>query len=133
MERKELRKYYRQIRKSMCCPYNIKRDIIKKLDTYIQDYLSEHPDATIDAICEYFGEPQAYGESAITVLSNDYILQKLHSQHRRVILCAATAALCAALITGLLIWTYRFIESKPESKYFRADNGIGIIYPEEIP
>lgn len=133
MERKELRKYYRQIRKSMCCPYNIKRDIIKKLDADIQDYLSEHPEANISTIYEHFGTPQNYGESAITALSTDYILQKLHDQRRRVILCAATAALCAAVIAGLLIWTHYFIKNKPENKYFHADSGIGIIYPEELP
>lgn len=116
----------------MCCPYNIKRDIIKKLDTYVQDYLSEHPDATIDAICEYFGEPQAYGESAITVLSNDYILKKLRAQRRRIILCTATAVLCATLIAGLLVWTHLHYQNLTPTRFF-AKSSTGIIYPEEIP
>ena len=98
----------------------------------MQDYLSEHPDATIDTIREYFGEPQAYGESAITALSTNYILQKLHDQHRRVILCAATAALCAALIAGLLIWTHLHYQNMTPIRFI-AESGTGIIYPEEMP
>ena len=79
-------------------PKDYKNSVIKNLEADLQEYLSDHPDATVQDIREHFGAPEAYArELDVTTAPGE---KEQRRTFRRRILIAVIAAVAAMV----LIW-----------------------------
>lgn len=81
IEKKELKHYYKEIKKNLICPYSTKKKILRELKENIDNYLLEFPNSDIEEIKEHFGTPENLGEflleqdSAKKALNNNYFVK----------------------------------------------------------
>ena len=57
IRKKELRKYYKTIRKKLYCPFNMKHILMSEFSNRVLDFLESNQDADINTIINYFGTP----------------------------------------------------------------------------
>ena len=57
IRKKELRKYYKTIRKKLYCPINMKHILMSEFSNRVLDFLESNQDADINTIINYFGTP----------------------------------------------------------------------------
>lgn len=90
--------YCKEVKAAIQGDDDYKNSVIKNLEADLEEYISDHPDATEQQILAYFGDPKDYAEELDATLSPSEKEQR--KTLRRWVLTAAVAALVAAL----LIW-----------------------------
>lgn len=105
---KELKTYYRDIRKALPCGWLHSRRLMKDLRGSIAEFLQESPNATFQEVTDRFGSAQQIAESYGEQLPPEK-LRKSISIRKRIV--AIIAASCAVAVMGWLIYlTYVTIE-----------------------
>ena len=98
MDRTELKKYYRDISKSLPSSTRSKKRIMADLQASIDAYLAENPDADFRDIQTRFGTPHAIANSYVEQLETGDVIKKLDVRKTIVL------AVCSALLVALLLW-----------------------------
>lgn len=64
---KQLREYYKQIDKALCCPKPLRDGFLRDTKRMADDFMSNSPDATFDELKRFLGEPV---EVAVTFMAS---------------------------------------------------------------
>ena len=100
--KKELQKYFQQIKAELFCPHQMRKRIMDDLKGNVFSYLEEHPEATAEAIRESFGSPAQIAASYLEELPTPELIQKLKLRNR--ILKSIIAIICGVALILLLVW-----------------------------
>lgn len=98
---KELKTYYRDIRKALPCGWIHSRRLLKDLRSSVAQFLQESPNATLQDITNRFGTAQQIAEAYGEQLSPEK-LRKSISIRKRILAILATS--CAVAVMGWLIY-----------------------------
>ena len=98
---KELKTYYRDIRKALPCGWFHSRRLMKDLRSSVAQFLQESPNATFQDITNRFGTAQQIAEAYAEQLPPEK-LRKSISIRKRIV--AIVAASCAIAVMGWLIY-----------------------------
>lgn len=98
---KELKTYYRDIRKVLPCGWFQSRRLMKDLRCAVSQYLQEYPNATFQDITGRFGTARQIAEAYAEQLSPEK-LRKNISIRKRILAILATS--CAVAVMGWLIY-----------------------------
>ena len=98
---KELKTYYRDIRKALPCGWFHSRRLMKDLRCAVSQYLQEYPNATFQDITNRFGTAQQIAEAYAEQLPPEK-LRKNISIRKRALAILATS--CAVAVMGWLIY-----------------------------
>lgn len=109
-QNKLLKRYYQNIRRWLPCSGKIKKSIIQRIDSTIQDRLALNPTCNLSDIEQWFGTPQQIAATYIDEMDMQDLLRSLRIRKRvlKIILIAVTvmvsvyiAAITAAFINEL--------------------------------
>ena len=94
---KELKTYYRDIRKALPCGWFHSRRLMKDLRSSVTQFLQECPDATFQAVTGRFGTAQQIAESYAEQLSPEKLRKNISIRKRALAIIAASCALAVAI------------------------------------
>ena len=106
------RRYLRQVRQLLPCSRREKNELTAALRQSLSEYLSEHPEATGEAIQTRFGAPESVAAMCMETTDLPSLLKKIHIRRR--ILTIIVAAVIAILLTwgGFLFYVYEFVQTE---------------------
>ena len=101
---KDLLRYYRDIKRWLPCSHGLKKRILNDIQQTVSGYLTEHPEADMQAIVQRFGTPQQIASTYINEMDTQDLLQHL-KQNRKIrnIVIIGLSVLVAAWITALSV------------------------------
>ena len=113
--------YCKEVRAAIQGGDDYKNSVIKNLEADLEEYISDHPDATEQQILAYFGDPKDYAEELDATLSLSEKEQR--KTLRRRVLTAAVAALVAALLiwAGAVIYEVAHFSNGTDGYSFFSD------------
>ena len=94
---KELKTYYRDIRKVLPCGWFQSRRLMKDLRCAVSQYLQEYPNATFQDITNRFGTAQQIAEAYAEQLSPEKLRKNISIRKRIVTIVAISCALAVAI------------------------------------
>ena len=56
----ELKRYYKAIGQALNCPRSARNSILKNVKSDIEEYLTDHPSASLEELQRMFGTPDTY-------------------------------------------------------------------------
>lgn len=101
--------YCKEVKAAIQGDDDYKNSVIKNLEADLEEYISDHPDATEQQILAYFGDPKDYAEELDSTLSPSEKEQR-KTLRRRVLIAAV-----AALVAALLIWAGAVVSATAEA------------------
>lgn len=93
-----LKRYIRNIRKTIPCSGKMKRDIVSQISKSIDDYLLQNPAADLEAVQAHFGTPQQIAVNCLDGQDAFVQLKKIRTKKR---VLSVTAGVMVAIF---LIW-----------------------------
>lgn len=106
---RELKKYYRTVRKKLFMfPRKKRNAIFEELQRDVSAYLEENPKATIQEVKDVFGTPAGIAESSLTSCSAENLEKQVRLRRRMLILILAVIA--AFLLAVLILQTIFIID-----------------------
>lgn len=94
---KELKTYYRDIRKALPCGWFHSRRLMKDLRCAVSQYLQESPNATLQDITNRFGTAQQIAEAYAEQLSPEKLRKNISIRKRILAIVAASCAVAVAI------------------------------------
>lgn len=103
--KKELTRYYRNVRHALQCKRNIKKKILTDFKCSVEAYIEDNPKTDITEIIEHFGTPQAIAEEFVANMGIDYHKRvKQNKVFKSIIVSAAILILVfVVIICGIII------------------------------
>lgn len=112
--KKELRKYYKQIRALFPIYTALEKRFLTDLQEDISTFISEHAECAVPAIKEKFGEPQEIIQDYLETVDAEYLCKHIRrTKYIRIgVLCIVIliAAVCA-LKAGLYYKSYQDVQN----------------------
>lgn len=110
MTNQAARRYLRQVRQLLPCSRREKNELTSALRQSLSEYLSEHPNATSEAIQTHFGTPESVAAMCMETTELPSLLKRIHIRRR--ILTIIVAAVIAILLTwgGFLLYLYTHVQ-----------------------
>lgn len=65
---KELRRYYRAVRRRLICPCALRRQTLENLQSNVAEYLESHPGATMADVEAHFGTAESFANDVLCTL-----------------------------------------------------------------
>ena len=90
--------YCKEVKAAIQGDEDYKNSVIKNLEADLEEYISDHPDATAQNIRAYFGAPEDYAREL------DDTGASAEKTQRRKLRRRVLTAVVAALVAALLIW-----------------------------
>ena len=104
--KKELKKYYRQIRRKIPLGLCDRHRIMESIESGVQEYLVQNPESDMTQIEEHFGTPNQIVSDFFDDQSCEYLLKALNNRKRIIVF-----SLFAIVIVLLLCLLYPKITS----------------------
>ncbi len=103
-----LLQYRKEIKFALKGSAACKRSILENLDSDIEVYLAEHPEAGEAELRAYFGEPAAYAREYTATMSGNELHRKLSSRsfHKKLWLGVAISIVLIIAILAVYIGVY---------------------------
>ena len=95
---KELKKYYRQIKRWLPCGGKTKKRLMENIQSTVKEYLANNPEADFSAVQARFGTPQQIAASFIDEMDTAELLGKIRIRRR------ITSIITASVLLALLFW-----------------------------
>ena len=111
---KDLKKYYKDISKTL--PRGRKKEIIRTIKSSVDSYLAENPNAKIDEVINYFGEPNDIAQSYYDNEKAEDISSKIKLSHK-ILICIVTVLALALLIYIVFVVKALIHSIQTESAY----------------
>lgn len=93
-----LRQYYRKIRNFLPCAGKLKKRILFEIQSNVNKYLENCPDADIQQIEGHFGSPQSIAAAYVDDMNTEELLQALCIRKKII------TAIISCVMVILLIW-----------------------------
>lgn len=91
-------RYLWKVRGWLPCSGKLKREIMARIKTVLNDYLNDHPDADFAELLHRFGTPQQIAASYIEEMNVQDLLKQLRIRKKIIGIVVATA------VTLVLLW-----------------------------
>lgn len=85
------------------CSGKLKREIMARIKTVLDDYLNDHPDADFAELSHRFGTPQQIAASYIEEMNVQDLLKQLRIRRKIICIVVATALTLVSLWAGVVI------------------------------
>ena len=85
------------------CSGKLKREIMARIKTVLDDYLNDHPDADSAELSHRFGTPQQIAASYIEEMNVQDLLKQLRIRRKIICIVVATALTFVSLWAGVVI------------------------------
>lgn len=101
-DNKEIQIYISKIKKLLPVYSKAEKDFISRLGSNIDDFATEHPDASIEEVVAEFGEPLEVVSSYVESMDTDYLIHRISIRKvlRRIVVIVLIAALIGLSIFG---------------------------------
>lgn len=99
-----LKRYYHSISKELPCPHKTRVKIMQQIQSSVNLFLEQNPDADFHDVQVHFGEPQTIALSYIEDQDAPELLRKMHIKRKVIAIVATTMALILAIWTATVIW-----------------------------
>ena len=123
MKDTELKKYYKKIRRTLLCPAKEKTKFISDFKNSVDDYLSSHPDASLEEVQTRFGTPRSIAETFAADLSAQTLRKYRRLRLIKIVIFSVLSAI-AAFIIGLSIYILATNDPGFSYEVTVEDNGI---------
>lgn len=104
----ELKKYFHSIKKALRSTPGEKKHLLAALQSDVEEYLAENPEASMDDVVSHFGTPETIGMEHIRDLSIEELNTNMRAASfvKRVILITgiAVVAIVAVLAIGIALY-----------------------------
>ena len=97
-----LKKYYREIGKSLSCSNKEKERILDSIKSSVECYLFENPDASIDDILKKFGSAKEIAEEYYNNESTEDISTKIKIK-KKILVCVVASLAIALVMYSIVI------------------------------
>lgn len=99
-----LKRYYHSISKELPCPRKTRVKIMQQIQSSVNLFLEQNPDADFHDVQVHFGEPQTIALSYIEDQDAPELLRKMHIKRKVIAIVATTMALILAIWMSVAIW-----------------------------
>lgn len=123
IKNKEIKNYYKAVKKSLNCSNKQKLDILHALESDIKDYIEENPNTTINEIQKYFGSPSEFASESISTFSDNEIKQKIN-RSKTIKVIAAVSAIVFIIISAITAYSIAKENSRTAVYYYSEEVGI---------
>ena len=96
-------RYLWKVRGWLPCSGKLKREIMARIKTVLDDYLNDHPDADFAELSHRFGTPQQIAASYIEEMNVQDLLKQLRIRKKIICIVVATALTLVSLWAGVVI------------------------------
>lgn len=117
-------RYLWKVRGWLPCSGKLKREIMARIKTVLNDYLNDHPDADFAELSYRFGTPKQVASSYVEDMDTEELLRNLRIRSRILGIVAGTALIVIVLWVGTV--TYAIIHNEQMS------HGYMVIGPVEV-
>ena len=117
-------RYLWKVRGGLLCSGKLKREIMARIKTVLNDYLTEHPDADFAELSRRFGTPKQVASSYVENMDTEELLHNLRIRRRILGIVAGTALIVLMLWVGTV--TYAIIHNE------RIAHGYGVLGEIEV-
>ena len=111
-----IERYCHQVKKQL--PFSLRRRLLDTLQSDLEEYLAQNPNATQEQIEQQFGKPEQFAKALLDALSGPE-----HTKVRRM-QRLAILAMVLAIAVGLFfssVAIYIAIESRPQPTYYSEE------------
>lgn len=113
--------YCKEVKAAVKGDRNYKNNIIKNLEADLEEYLSDHPDATAQAVREYFGAPEDYARELDATAAPAEKAQSGKLRRRVLTAVIATAVAVVLIWAGAVIYEVVHYSTVRDGYSFFAD------------
>lgn len=99
-----LKRYYHSISKELPCPRKTRVKIMQQIQSSVNLFLEQNPDAGFHDVQVHFGEPQTIALSYIEDQDAPELLRKMHIKRKVIAIVATTMALFLAIWMSVTVW-----------------------------
>lgn len=103
---KELKQYYRQIKRWLPCGGSLKKQLMANITATVEAYLAENPEADFPALQAHFGTPQQIAAAFVDEMDTAELLSKLKIRRHilQIVLVCASIALFLWILSIIFAW-----------------------------
>lgn len=118
---KDLKKYYHDIAKVL--PLNRKKEFLINIKNGVNSYLADNPNATIDDVIAFIGEPEDIADEYYANKTGEEIVKGIKISKK--IVFSVIVTLVLGLIIYIIVMTKMMIDDdKADHGYYTTDLGI---------
>ena len=99
MQEKELKRYFKEIRRCLLCNTKLSRKFLADLAQSVDQFVEAEPEADIDAVKKHFGTPEQIAKSFFAEADIGYIRKKMRIR-RIITICMIIALAVWCIVLG---------------------------------
>lgn len=123
--------YFREIKALLLCSKEQKDELLLGLKSDVEDFIEEHPDATLQDLKDHFGTPESIADSYQSTVGESKIRKKFHYSRRMAyIIGAAVSVLFLVIFVGFVLYFAKLMKDVPE--YYVAEETVMQSVPSEL-
>lgn len=123
--------YFREIKALLLCSKEQKDELLLGLKSDVEDFIEEHPDATLQDLKDHFGTPESIADSYQSTVGESEIRKKFHYSRRMAyIVGAAVSVLFLVIFVGFVLYFAKLMKDVPE--YYVVEETVMQSVPSEL-
>lgn len=123
--------YFREIKALLLCSKEQKEELLLGLKSDVEDFIEEHPDATLQDLKDHFGTPESIADSYQSTVGESEIRKKFHYSRRMAyIIGAAVSVLFLVIFVGFVLYFAKLMKDVPE--YYVVEETVMQSVPSEL-
>lgn len=123
--------YFREIKALLLCSKEQKDELLLGLKSDVEDFIEEHPDATLQDLKDHFGTPKSIADSYQSTVGESEIRKKFHYSRRMAyIIGAAVSVLFLVIFVGFVLYFAKLMKDVPE--YYVVEETVMQSVPSEL-
>ena len=123
--------YFREIKALLLCSKEQKDELLLGLKSDVEDFIEEHPDATLQDLKDHFGTPESIADSYQSTVGESEIQKKFHYSRRMAyIIGAAVSVLFLVIFVGFVLYFAKLMKDVPE--YYVVEETVMQSVPSEL-
>ena len=104
-----VKRYLAAVRRSLHCPWAAKREIVKRLQGDIADYLQDSPDPTYEELCLQFGVPEEYARESLGLYDAKSLNKEMRLRKKVLLLVSVLVVAALLVVSFIAVKTANFI------------------------
>lgn len=123
--------YFKEIKSLLLCPKSEKEMLLQGLRGDVEDFLGEHPNATMEDIKKRFGTPEEFANSYQSTMSETEIRKKVRDKRMLAYIIGGTVAVVGlAVFIGFVVYLGKLMADVPE--YYIVEETLVDSVPSEV-